>query len=42
MKKPIIFFLPDQEEFGEQQYGKDFDDPADFGIVALNDIEAKN
>ena len=41
MKKPIIFFLPDQEEFGEQQYGKDFDDPADFGIVALNDIEAK-
>lgn len=36
MKKPIIFFLPDQIEFRKQQYGDDFDNPADFGYVALN------
>lgn len=36
MKKPIIFFMPDQDVFREQQYGKDYDNPADFGHVALS------
>ncbi len=41
MKKPVVFFLPDQEEFRSQQYGDDFDNPADFGDVALNENDLK-
>jgi CDP-glycerol glycerophosphotransferase (TagB/SpsB family) len=33
MRKPIIFFLLNQEEFRANQYGKDYDNPNDFGDV---------
>lgn len=33
MRKPIIFFLLNQEEFRANQYGKDYDNPNDFGYV---------
>lgn len=36
MEKPVIFFLLNKDEFYQQQYGVDLDDPADFGDVVFS------
>ena len=33
MKKPVLFFLFNQEEFYDQQYGSDLDNPLEYGDV---------
>ena len=36
MKKPILFFKLNKEEFEASQYGVDYDDPNDFGYVSYS------
>ncbi len=39
MRKPIVFFLLNQMVFRASQYGKDYDDPRDFGDVVESSEE---
>lgn len=42
MKKPIIFFKLNKEEFEASQYGVDYDDPHNFGYVSYTARETIN
>lgn len=39
MNKPMIFFQFDKQEFDSSHYGHNYDDPSEFGYVAINASE---